>query len=357
MPKRWMGLIALGLLLFHAGARTAAAEPESGDKRLLMEKGLAVYELDREIGRLEDERRQLNVRLEETGRQVEQAAKQVEERKKKTGDVIRSYYSGERNALWAAALNVRTFQDALYVWDQLQFIWESDRDAIGRYMERYEELKKAKTEMEDQRLWLEAAKSAYAAEKAKRLQAQAEVDRLLAANAERLRLENEMEGVRTQWEERGLPLFERYFSALSESMQHVPELFGQNGGTVSVKGLSPKVTVADDELNRFLQNKSKELAGFSFRFEDDSVTAGGKSGAIDISVKGRYAVENKPVNAVKFFIDRLSFNGYAMPDSTAKSLERKFDLAFYPSKLAPFLQATDVSIERGRMTVTLRIGL
>jgi hypothetical protein len=193
------------------------------------------------------------------------------------------------------------------------------------------------------------------AEKEKRLQAQKEVERLLATNADRVRLEKKMEDIRKQWEDRGLPLFRQYFSALSDAMTKLPELFGQNNKMVTIKGLTPKVTIGDEELNRFLHIKSKELEGFSFLFEKGAISAGGTSGSTSISLKGRYVVENKPSHAVRFVIDSLAYNGYSMPESTAKTLERQFDLAFYPNKLAPFVQATDVKIESGTMTILLKL--
>ncbi|TMV46688.1 hypothetical protein FE783_25625 [Paenibacillus mesophilus] len=359
MPIRLPRLVILGLccLLLHIGAAEAAAAPDTDEKRLLLEKGLTVYELDREIARLTDEEKRLNAKLAETASLVEQAAVQVEEQKRKTEKVIRSYYSGERNSIWLAALHARSIQDAIYVWDQLQLIIEGDRKAIDEYKERYVSFKSMKTKLEADRLQLTSTRSAYVAEKDKRLQAQKEVERLLASNADRVRLEKEMEEIRKQWEDRGLPLFRQYFSALSEAMTKLPELFGQNSKMVSMKGLSPKVRIGDEELNRFLQAKSKELEGFSFLFEKGAISAGGMSGTTSISLKGRYVVENKPANAVRFVIDSLAYNGYSMPDSTAKTLERQFDLAFYPNKLAPFVQATDVQIDSGTMTILLKFTL
>lgn len=360
MPKRLPSLVILGLcfLLLHIGAGTAAAAlPDADEKRRLLEKGLTVYELDREIARLTDEEKRLNAKLAETASLVEQAAVQVEERKRKAEKVIRSYYSGERNSILLAALHARSIQDAIYVWDQLQLLIEGDRKAIDDYKDRYASFKSMKAKLEADRLQLTSTRTAYMSEKEKRLQAQREVERLLASNADRVRLEKEMEEIRKQWEDRGLPLFRQYFSALSDAMTKLPELFGQNSKMVTMKGLSPKVTIGDEELNRFLQSKSKELEGFSFLFENGAISAGGMSGSISISLKGRYVVENKPANSVRFVIDSLAYNGYRMPDSTAKTLERQFDLAFYPNKLAPFVQATDVKIDNGAMTILLKFTL
>lgn len=359
MPKRRIAsiIIVLGCLLLSYGATAVAAQPEIDGNRQLFEKGLTVYELDREITRLINEENRINSKLAETDDFLEQSAVQLEQQKKKMEKVLRSYYSGERHSLFIAALRVPSIQDAIYVWDQLQTILHSDRKAISNYMSQVQSYKSLKAKLQNDRQALADTKAAYLAQKQIRQQTQLEVDRLLAANSDRARLAKEMESVRRQWDELGLPLFERYFTALSDAMSALPELFGQNSKMVTMKGLTPKVAIEDEELNRFMQSKSKELDGFSFVFENGGITAGGKSGDISISLKGRYVVEAKPTNAVRFVIDNLFFNGYEMPVSTAKTLERQFDLAFYPNKLAPFVQATDVIIDSGKMTVSLKIRL
>ncbi|RKN86915.1 coiled-coil domain-containing protein [Paenibacillus ginsengarvi] len=359
MRKRLLYLIMIGLgcLLLPLGALTATAQPEPEPKTKLLEKSLTMYELDREIARLSGEEKLLDKRIEETSGKVKQSAKLVEEQQQKTEKVIRSYYTGERRSLLLALVGVRSLQDALYVWEQLQTLLDNDRQTIDDYKQRYQTYKTEQAKLETDRRLLADTKAAFVAEKEKRLQAQEEVDRLLAASKNREQLEQEMNALRTSWEERGLPLFEQYFASLSEAMQHLPELLGQNSGMISIKGLAPKVTIGDEQLNRFLQQKSKTLEGFSFSFQDNAIMAGGKSGNVAISIKGRYIIENKPNNAVRFTIDSLTFNGYAMPESTAKSLEKRYDLSFYPTKLAPFIQATEVKIATGTMTIALKIGL
>lgn len=354
---RRMAAIGLACWLLICGTGYVSAVPSGSADSQLLEQGLTVYELDREIGRLAAEEKRLIVRLEETTRLAEQTSGLMEEKKRQTGSVIRSYYTGERHSIWLAVLRVNSIRDALYVWEQLQFILSRDRKSISDYREQYSTFKQAVTALEADRRQLADTRTAYEAEKSKRTDAQKEVDLLLAGNADKSRLEKELNDVRSQWEERGLPLFKSYFAALSEVMTKLPELISQNSKMVSIKGINPTIVIGDGELNRFMQAKSRALDGFSFLFEDGAISAGGQSDDIAISLKGRYVAENKPVNAIRFLVDRVSFNGYTMPESTAKSLERQFDLAFYPNKIAPFIQATDVLIKSGEMTISLKLSL
>ncbi|MDF2721674.1 MAG: hypothetical protein K0Q59_1349 [Paenibacillus sp.] len=361
MAKRCTALVAVGLcyllLVIGCGENAYAAQPNAEAMRQLLEKGLSLYELDREIDRLSDEESKLNAVLAETDTRMRLASEQLENQQRKAEKVIRAYYTGDRASLLLAALRVHSIKDALYVWDQLQSIIANDRKAIADYMSQSQSYKSQKLKLEHSVAQLAATRAAFAAEKEKRQQTQQDVDRLLAANPERAQAVKQIEDTRKLWEDRGLPLFDRYFSALSETMTKLPELFGQNYKMVSIKGLSPKLTIGDQELNRFMQQKSSQLSGFSFLFNDGSITAGGKSDDLSISLIGRYVVEQKPVNAIRFAIDNLTFNGYEMPASTAKALEREYDLAFYPSDLAPFVQATDVRIEQGAMTISLKLSL
>lgn len=359
MPNiiRRMAAIGLACSLLFCGNGFALAEPSVSADSLLLGKGLTVYELDREIERLTDEEHKLIETLEVTGRLAEQTSRRLEEKKNQTGSVIRSYYTGERHSIWLTVLRASSLRDALYVWEQLQFILSRDRKFISDYQEQYTAYRQAAAELEEGRRLLADTRNAYEAEKAKRTEAQQEVDRLLADRPDRSRLETELADIRLKWEERGLPLFRSYFAALAEVMTKLPELIGQNGKMVSMRGLNPTIVIGDGELNRFMQAKSNALHGFSFLFEDGAIAAGGTADGIAISLKGRYVAENKPVNAIRFLIDSLSFNGYAMPESTAKSLERQFDLAFYPGKIAPFIQATDVMIKTGEMTISLKLSL
>lgn len=360
MSKRLRALALIGLVFLAAlpVLSAYAQQPDDADaSRRLLQQGLTVYELEREIERLAEEEKRLNARLEETARQLEEAKVKIAETKEEAKRVIRSYYMGDRRFVWLAVISVRSIRDALYVWERLELLLSRDRKALLAYTEQYESYRSLANSLENDRAQLAATKAAYEAEKARKLEAQREVDRLLAENAERDKLEQDLQRVRGEWEHQGLPLFKRYFDALAKAMPQFPKLLSQSQGSVTMKGLNPTVEVSDDALNRFLHDQDETLRNFSFRFEKDSISAGGAAEGVEIAIIGRYVVEDKPENAVRFRIDSVSFNGYVLPESTARSLERDFDLAFYPSKIAPLFKATDVRTEPGKMTISLKLGL
>lgn len=360
MSKRLRALALIGLVFLAAlpGLSAFAQQPDDADaSRRLLQQGLTVYELEREIERLAEEEKRLNARLEETARQLEEAKVRIAETKEQAKRVIRSYYMGDRRFVWFAVLSVRSIRDALYVWERLELLLSRDRKALLAYNEQYESYRSLASSLENDRAQLAATKAAYEAEKARKLEAQREVDRLLAENAERDKLEQDLQRVQDEWEQQGLPLFKRYFDALAKAMPQLPKLLGQSQGSVTMKGLNPTVEIGDEALNRFLHEQDETLRNFSFRFEKDLISAGGAADGVEIALKGRYVVEDKPANAVRFRIDSVSFNGYVLPESTARSLEREFDLAIYPSKIAPLFKATDVTIEPGKLTISLKLGL
>lgn len=357
MPKR-LRLIAcfwFGCVLLLTGGGFARAEPASDDTRRLLEKSLTVYELDREIARLGEEEERLTRSIRENAALAERANERVEERKRHAGRVLRSVYTGERSTIWMTMLHARSLKDALLLWEQLRLILERDERMLDAYLREYRTLKEMNAKLEADRRELAGLKAAFVAERERRLAAEREVQRELAARADKDRIEQEMKQLVKRWEERGLPLFTRTFSALADAMPNLPELFKQNNRMLTASGFNYTFQIGDEELNRFLRDKNKELDGFAFSFRNDRIDVGGRKDGVEMTVSGRYVVEQEPENAVRFRIDALTFDGFALPESTFRQLERQFDLAFYPRKIAPFLQATDVRTESGKLTVLLKM--
>jgi hypothetical protein len=360
MPK----LLRLMLCIWIAGvipgfgqAPLASAEEPAKEKRELLEKSLSLYELDREIASLETKEKQLAVRIDLEKRNVEEAERKAKEARHHAGKVIRSYYTGDRETIWLAALSAQSIGDAIYIIEQLQIMIERDRAAIAAYLEQYRSYKHSVAMLELEMRTLAAVKAAYAAEKERRLRLNRELEAGLAASDDREQLEREIRQIQMKWEQQGLPLFEQYFSALAKVMQHFPDLVMNSNGALSLKGKSYTLKIGDEELNRFIHSKDKNLSGFAFQFGDDLISAGGTSGDNAISLTGRYEIENGKTNAVRFRLDKLVYNGFELPDTTAKSLESKFDLSFYPQKIVPFIQASEIRIEPGYLTVILKLSI
>lgn len=333
------------------------SQPADDSARDMAGMGLTLYELDREIERLAAEERRLLQAIASAVVENQKASVQVVQQRQKTENLLRAYYMGERTSIWLAFLRVRSIPDAIYVWDQLHMILEKDRRMLDAFKTAYNEWKRTRAQLEADRRLVMETKASFEQERVNRASMAGEIERRLAASANRSELEQNMETVRIQWEDKGLPLFRRYFTALSEAMAHLPDLLGQNGSSFSLKGARPTLKIADKELNRFLQEQSDDLSGFSFQFDNNAITAGGVADGSSISLSGRYVVEQQPVNAVRFVIDRIDYNGFEMPSSTAAMLEREYDLAFYPNRIVPFVQASDVQIANGWMTVVLKLTL
>jgi hypothetical protein len=337
---------------------TAGAEPLPAETRSLVEKGLTAYELERELALLNEQEKQLNAQIEQTARETEQKRRQADEQREKVGSLLRAYYAGDQLPPWLLLIaSLSTWQDVLYFWEQAQMIAERNRRLMDDYVAGFRELQSLLKKLEEDRSQLLAVKEKYIEQKRQLEKTEAEINQALAAMADADSAEAEMREWTRKWEEIGLPLFRQVFSALSETMNSLPEWIGQNKDALTFKGMQYTLQLADSELNRFLHEKNESLAGFSFVFLDDKIVAGGKLDDVEISVTGRYELEEKPTNNIRFQIEELVFNQFKLPPSTIRSIEEEFDLGFYPQKLAPFLTATSVKTEAGKLIVQLKLSL
>jgi hypothetical protein len=92
----------------------------------------------------------------------------------------------------------------------------------------------------------------------------------------------------------------------------------------------------------------------TFSFADGDIAAHGEESGTEVSIRGRYAIDNDPANRIRFHVDELQYNGLTLPDTTVKDLEERFDLGIYPEKFQVKAEATDVAVENRILTVWLK---
>ena len=61
----------------------------------------------------------------------------------------------------------------------------------------------------------------------------------------------QIEELTREWEQHGLPLFRRYFAALAEAMEQLPEMINDYEDVLTSRGLTWTFHVSDDVLNGF----------------------------------------------------------------------------------------------------------
>lgn len=354
--KRKLIVIVFALQALLGLSNAVYAEPTLEETRKLLEKGLTLYELDREISRLAEQEQQIAVDMQSTEQQIEHQRTQLDHSREHAGNVIKAYYMGERQSLWLLLLNVRSLSEALYVLEVLNHLLDRDKQAIATFTEERTQLEQLHQQLNQQQTQLSLVKSAFIAQREQSVKLKQEVEATLAANPEAEAILRQIEALQSSWETSGLPLFTTYFTALSEASFQLPKLFMKKEN-VTISGNQYTVHISDHELNEFLLSQNKIFQNFSFQFTENQVTVNGKHDNVVVVMKGRFSLEDKPQHAIRFLIDELNYNGLRLPETTVKSLERDHVLAIYPQNLAVFLRATDVQTNHNRLTVTMRINL
>ncbi|MCZ8511207.1 hypothetical protein O9H85_01880 [Paenibacillus filicis] len=365
-----VGLLLLGLITASI-IPAAAAEALNTDKELL-QKGLTVYEIDKELSRIADKQAQLAQRLQATEQQIAAADRDAKEARRHAAGVIRAYYMGDRDSLWVLIFSIRSLSDALSLWEYTQMIVRSDQNALKSHTEAWKRLTGLQAQIQQAQQELKDAKDRYTNEKARLTMLQQEVDRQLSASANADSLQKQMQDLNRLWRDRGIPLFKTYFQALASAMKQLPEIVSmpasaqggskpEKSGNLIMNGLNYTFQLSDSELNDFLRQKNELFRNLTFQFTEQQVVASGRHDNLDIQIKGSYRLavkddgKNKPY--IRFQMEELTFNGFSLPQTTVEDMENQFDLGIYPQLVTPFLQATGVKLQDHLLSIYLKLGL
>lgn len=326
------------------------------DHHQLLEKGLTIYEIDQELLRIADREAQVALEIKEATIKLQEEEEIVQDKRERAGKIIRAYYSGERSNLLRVILFIDNFSDAWTVIEYLQVIFANDQYILQTYLDSYRELKQSIAALKEIEVQLQEIKQLYLDQRNRLVQLQEELDAQLAELPDKEEVLSEIEQLTLRWEQHGLPLFQQYFSSLSEAMQQLPEILSEYEGMLTAKGLQWTFTMTDEQLNSFLRNKNEQFHQLTFKFEEDRIIAVGEADDTTIQIGGQYVVLDEPVNHIGFILDELQYDGYYLPDTTQQQFTEQFDLGFYPQNIIPFVVASDVVVEEGKLIVQLRLS-
>ena len=359
--KRLAAILAAVIFIWAAAPGQALAVDESamsdGEIRELLEKSLNIVELDKEIERIAGQRRETDGQIRALTDRIAGLESELEMRRERVGDVLRSWYMGERDVLLQAIFSSDSLSDLMAMLDYLDEMLSHDKFTINAYRKQREDWLK-----ERERLVAEERRLAEIEENLRRqrervLRLRAEVDDILATSGDSDRLRLLIAEWIAWWENTGLPEVERHFRALAAAMEGLPGWLAERKDLVKSSGFTYTVRLPEEDLNAFLREQNPLFNDFAFRFDNGVVSAYGRREGLEVEIAGRYAIEDEPEHAVRFHTEKIVFNGFALPDTTIRELERRFDLGFYPQLLVPLVRATGVEADDGVLTVELRIGL
>ncbi|MFF2094354.1 coiled-coil domain-containing protein [Paenibacillus sp. NPDC058174] len=352
-------IVSLMILQFPVMAAPESFSPSTSDEQLmeLMEKSLSIVEIDKEITRIQDQKASLEQDMKLKNKQLGEQELLIADKREAAGKVLRAYYMGERDLLIRALLTFRSLQSWLTSLDYIEIIFSQDKLAIDSYLDGVRRLKDEYAAMDARKTELNTMETRLQTQRDRVLALEKQIDGELAGRSDADRLRLLMSELTDYWETAGVEEVENYFRALSKAMQKLPGWVQDNKNYLEIKGFNYTLRVPQDALNAFLREQDKRFEHFSFTFTEGKITAQGNKDGMEISVTGHYTVEDEPQNGIIFHVDELLFNGFALPDTTRRSLEDKFDLGFYPGLIISFLKATAVDITDGELVVKLKVAL
>jgi hypothetical protein len=352
-------VIILCVSFTFLGGAPGSADPTLEETRLLLQKGLNLVELDQEISRLSSKELALGEKISDTESQITAASDKVAETREHAGKVLRAYYMGERVNVWMLILSSKSLSDAISVYEYFNMIVSNDQRTLNSYSDSYKSLTAAKEELVNEQRELQAVKASFIEQRERAVAIQQDIDKTIAASADADALRNELDRFTVEWKEKGVPLFRKYLSSISTAMQGLPELLTGKNADKYIKDInlinrSMAFEISDKDLTDFFRSKNALFQNVTFQFDNDIFQAYGKEDQVDVSIKGRYTIENKDVNKLQFHVDELTYSGFVLPETSNLALEQEFDLGFTPSVYVSGIQVTEVTMKDGLLGLKLK---
>lgn len=332
------------------------AIPDNEETRKLMEQTLSSAEIEHEITRISAEQQTLEQKVALLEEQAASQKTAINKQRERAGAIVRAYYVGDRDGLLTAVLSAKSIGRLLALYDYYEIIIGRDRDILSQYEKDYKDLKATLAAAQRSSQELAELRTALEEQKTRVIALNAEIEGGIQGSSDPARMSTLLEEFTKYWENIGIHEVRTYFKALSSAMRQLPQFVQSHNGMLTRSGMTYNLTLKEEDLNAFLVEQNSLFKDFAFHFNENVITATGKSGALSLTLTGHYTIQNDPVNALMFHVDEVVFNGLKLPDTTRKGLEEDFDLGFYPEKIISFLRATDVSSAAGVLHVKLALS-
>lgn len=338
-----------------SGAFYNSSIPDNEETRKLLEQTLSSAEIEREIIKITADQKALAQKVELLNRQATEKKSAIADKQEHAGAILRSYYMGDRDGLLTAFLSAKSISRFLALFDYYEIIIGNDRDILSQYEKQYKDLKATIQSAQRSSKELERLRSALEEQKIRVAALNKEIEAGVKDSSDPESMNALLKEFTLYWENIGLHEVKTYFKALSSAMNKLPQFVQNREGVLTRKGMTYELKLKEEDLNEFLQSQNDLFKDFAFHFNDGSITASGRSGALALSLTGHYTIQQEPINGLIFKVDHIVFNGLELPETTRSTLEEEFDLGFYPGKIVSFLRATAVDSKDGVLHVKLSI--
>lgn len=330
----------------------------TGEKQLLQE-GLTVYEINREVKKLGIKNKQLTVQIHQTNTALTAQQVKMEQLRKQAASVLKAYYMGERNTVLLTLFSAHSLSDALDLYQYIRMLFLNDKSTLQTAANASHKLTQLKSQLTEEQQQIQQVTTAFIQQKQQLEASKKQLEHHIQASGNASKARSDIATLNKEWDEKGLPLFKSYLDMLAAAMSKLPSMLQDGNNNYLTKTDSHFVfQMTDQQLNTFLKKQNQKFNHISIGFTDQNrIELHGVDQGESLTVTGHYSVVNKPQNELVFHIDSLTFNGFSLPGTTIQSLENQIDLSISPSSLSPLIRATGVQIKDHRLIIDLQLSL
>ncbi len=322
-------------------------------ERVLLQQYLTIVEVDRDLSRVKEEEGKLETELKvnQDKRIIQEEI--VKELRAKGAIIVREYYTGERISWVSMLFSMESFHHGILMIEYLFEIFDRDMTELQQAYEAYQSLLTLQQEMEQQHTDLIVLINHYAAQKNRLQSLEQSLNTSLENIPERERLEKLMKQLEDDWLQKGRPTFELFFNQLAVAIEKFPTIIKKDN--INLKGLNPKVTINDQEINEFLSSENPLFKQLTFSFRDDEMWVQGIHEDIALTIVGSYKKVSD--ESLAFNIHQMTYDGFFLPDTTVEQMERSIDLGFYPAYIHPNFRIKSYSMSDHQLQLELKFAI
>lgn len=346
------------LILPYGGASAEETKSSQDEAKELLQKGLTIFEIDKEVARLNEQDAKIGEQIKQNEQDIVKQNGNVDATRKHAGKVLRAYYTGDRDSIWMLLFAANSFTDVLRMFEYLQMIITNDHRSLAKFTESFQKLTSLQTELANSRTELQVTKDKFLQQRQRLVTLQEELDKQLAVSTQAQVIADQIKSLNDQWKQEGLPLARDYLDNLSMAFRELPQFLMKDNKYINLTSKTPTINLTDTDFNAYLHSKSELLQTLDFVFNDGSMVATGKKDGLQIAITGNFTILTiDGMNEVRFVVDNLEFNGFKLPDTTIEDFAKDFQLGFIPKKVASFLDVLSVETKKGVAVVKLKLSL
>ncbi|MGD8189997.1 coiled-coil domain-containing protein [Brevibacillus ginsengisoli] len=347
-------LILIMIMCILLSPLLVGAEKPLPIEQLILQQHFTQLELERNLELLKQEENNLLQQIDDLDQQLTQKESTILEERKRAGDTIRAYYTGQRESLLSLLFEAKDFNDLLLLVDFLQLLFEHDMAKLERFQQERAQVAKLQVDKHERLGKIKELRIHFEKQLADIKRIQEEKEQNLKTLKDPTAVQSLMDHLIVDWRNRGLPAFRKYFSTLASTMGQIKELATPNH--LQPNGFSSlTLTIGQEEFNQFLAGKNDIFKGSSFQFDNNQLVVEGNLDQMNLKIVGQYDLVSP--TELKFHMSQLVFDGFDLPQTTIDELEKEYDLGFYPALISPNIRVEGLSLNDHKLQLQVKYEL